>query len=214
MRPLCVYHGGCDDGFAAAWVVRQALGADGVEFHPGVYGRDPPAVAGRDVILVDFSYKRPVLDAMAKTANSILVLDHRITAQEDLAGISRPCSAESWREYTHYWRDGDFAKDNGAAVRALFDMERSGAALAWDYFIGDGRIGGWTISEARHRRGFIDYIQDRDLWRKTLPNGDEFTIALRSYEQTFETWSYLIERGPAALIDERAWHSAVLPPPR
>lgn len=35
-KPLCIYHGGCDDGFAAAWCVRKALGDD-VEFYPGVY---------------------------------------------------------------------------------------------------------------------------------------------------------------------------------
>ena len=34
MRPLCIYHGGCADGFAAAWVVRKAFLGD-VEFHAG-----------------------------------------------------------------------------------------------------------------------------------------------------------------------------------
>jgi hypothetical protein len=33
---LCVYHGGCDDGFAAAWAIRHALPND-VEFHAGIY---------------------------------------------------------------------------------------------------------------------------------------------------------------------------------
>src|SRR5579864_440583 len=87
-------------------------------------------------------------------------------------------------------------------MRALFDMERSGAALAWDYFIGDGHDLGWLVAEAKQRRSFIEYIQDRDLWRKRLDGGDEFTIALRSYAQDFTTWSYLIDRGPGALIDE------------
>ena len=40
--PLCIYHGGCDDGFAAAWCVRKALGDGNVEFYPGVYQKDPP----------------------------------------------------------------------------------------------------------------------------------------------------------------------------
>ena len=26
MKPLCIYHGHCDDGFAAAWAVRFAAG--------------------------------------------------------------------------------------------------------------------------------------------------------------------------------------------
>ena len=67
-RPLCIYHGNCADGFGAAWVVRRALG-DNVEFVPGVYGfPNPEHIEGRDIIMVDFSYKRPVLDKMAMRA--------------------------------------------------------------------------------------------------------------------------------------------------
>ena len=54
-KTMCIYHGNCADGFGAAWVVRQALGAD-VEFVPGVYGQDSPNVTVKDVVLVDFSY--------------------------------------------------------------------------------------------------------------------------------------------------------------
>jgi uncharacterized protein len=194
MRPFCIYHGGCDDGFAAAWCVRAALGAD-IEFYPGTYAKDPPDVTGRDVLMVDFSYKRPVLEAMAQSAASILILDHHKTAQEDLAHIEKAPRRIDWR---------DAAKIDGGGNRifALFDMERSGAALAWDYFIGDGQVAGWSLAQARQRRDFIDYIQDRDLWRKQLPSGDEFTIALRSYPQDFAIWDDLVRRGPKDLIVE------------
>ncbi len=184
MKPLCIYHGGCDDGFAAAWCVRKALG-DEVEFYPGVYQKDPPPHEGRDVIFVDFSYKRPVLDEMAKVANSVLILDHHKTAQEDLADLAKPPSFSAWRDAA--W--GGHLSQNVRMV-ALFDMNRSGAGLARDYFVGGGRP------------DFIEYVQDRDLWRKALPYGDEFTIALRSYPQDFETWDMLIERGVGSLIDE------------
>jgi oligoribonuclease NrnB/cAMP/cGMP phosphodiesterase (DHH superfamily) len=69
-------------------------------------------------------------------------------------------------------------------------MNRSGAGLAWDYFVGGARP------------KFIDYLEDRDLWRKQLPGGDEFTIALRSYPQDFLIWDKLIDSGPQALITE------------
>src|SRR5258708_37459253 len=92
---LCIYHANCADGFGAAWAVRHAFG-DGVEFHPGFYGEAPPDVAGRDVLLVDFSYKRPVLDEMAKAAHSILILDHHKTAAEDLIGFLVPPSWPVW----------------------------------------------------------------------------------------------------------------------
>jgi len=186
MKPLCIYHGGCDDGFAAAWVVRKALKGN-VDFHHGTYQQDPPPHAGRDIIMVDFSYKRPVLTEMAKHANSILILDHHKTAQEDLADIPAPRSFEAWRKFVWLEMPNVVPRRHMAA---LFDMERSGAALAWDYFIGS------------ERPTFIDYIQDRDLWRKQLPGGDEFTIALRSYPQYFEVWDELIGRGVKSLIDE------------
>ena len=61
MKTLCIYHGNCADGFGAAWAIRHALG-DTVEFMAGVYQQEPPDVAGRDVILVDFSYKAAVIE--------------------------------------------------------------------------------------------------------------------------------------------------------
>ena len=83
---LCIYHGNCADGFGAAWVVRKALGDD-VEFFPGVYQSEPPDVTGRDVVMVDFSYKRDVLLDMAAEADSIVIIDHHKTAQEDLVDL-------------------------------------------------------------------------------------------------------------------------------
>lgn len=190
IRPLCIYHGACDDGFAAAWCVRKGLKGD-VDFYAGVYQKEPPPHTGRDVIFVDFSYKRPVLDAMARSARSILILDHHKTAQEDLADLPPP-GRITW----NIERDGSGAKHisylklSEPHYFAIFDMERSGAAMAWDFFVGDARP------------SFIEYIQDRDLWRKALPQGDEFTIALRSYPQDFATWDALVAAGAPALIKE------------
>ena len=67
MRKLCIYHGNCADGFTSAWVVRKALGED-VDYHAGVYQNPPPDVAGRDVVMVDFSYKRGTLEMMRDRA--------------------------------------------------------------------------------------------------------------------------------------------------
>ena len=187
MNPICIYHGGCDDGFGAAWIVRRALGP-GVDFYPGVYGKEPPDITDRDVLLVDFSYKRPVLETMWRKANSILILDHHKTAAEDLAGIHAPFG-EGWeRHLANVYQD----KCEGCPqMYALFDMNRSGAGIAWDFFF-----------PGRARSEFINYLEDRDLWRKQLPNGDEFTIALRSYTQDFGRWDELFSRGAQSLIDE------------
>jgi oligoribonuclease NrnB/cAMP/cGMP phosphodiesterase (DHH superfamily) len=105
-QKLCIYHGNCADGFTSAWVVRKALG-DEVQYHAGVYQDAPPDVEGKDVLLVDFSYKRAVLEAMREKAASVTILDHHKTAEADLRDLS--------------------------GITTVFDMNRSGARITWDY---------------------------------------------------------------------------------
>ncbi|TWB15577.1 DHHA1 domain-containing protein [Nitrospirillum bahiense] len=177
---VCIYHGNCADGFGAAWAVRKALG-DGCEYIPALYGAPAPDVTAKHVILVDFSFKRPVLMEMAKVALSILVLDHHKTAAEDLAGFMPPevvCGGY------HGMRDLAFhMRDEVWPIRAIFDMERSGAMIAWDYF-----HPGETAPK------LIQHIQDRDLWRFALPHTREIQAAVFSYPYNFEVWDGLVEQ--------------------
>lgn len=165
---ICIYHGNCDDGFGAALAIWKRDGYC-VEYHPGVYGDAPPDVTGLDVALVDFSYKRLAMIELASKAKSILVLDHHKTAQADLDGLSDECPN----------------------VTVEFDMERSGAVMAWQYF-----HPGVAVPK------FFEYLQDRDLWTKRLPGVDEFTAALHSYPQDFATWDRLCWGSITDLIEE------------
>lgn len=174
MRPLCIHHMPCADGFTAAWVVRRALGED-VEFHPGVYGTPPPDVRGRDVIMVDFSYKRSVLDDMAKGANSILILDHHKTAAADLAGFPAPPTINTWADAA--W--GGKLSQN-LRVASIFDMDRSGAQVTWDFF-----------NPGAPRPLLVDYTGDRDLWKFDLPLSRETNAWVFAHEYTFREWDAL-----------------------
>jgi oligoribonuclease NrnB/cAMP/cGMP phosphodiesterase (DHH superfamily) len=167
MNPICIYHGGCDDGFAAALCVHLALKGQ-VTLFAAAYGKPIPEVTGMDVIIVDFSYKRSQMEYMADRAKSILMLDHHKSAMEDMAGFSRP------------------------NCNIVFDMNRSGAQMAWDHY---GKFGGVGCE-------FIAYIQDRDLWRKQYPFSDEFTAGLRSYPQDLDLWEKFFREGPAQVIEE------------
>lgn len=171
---LCIWHGNCQDGFGAAWSVRRALGDD-VEFHAGVYQDPPPDVTGRDVIIVDFSYKRPIIVAMAASARRLLILDHHKTAAEDLDGFPAP---RSW----HWWEQDTYL----GYPQVVFDMERSGAGLTWDY-----------LHPGEPRPPLIDHIEDRDLWRFKLPKTREIAAALFSYPYDFGLWDGLMQ--PARL---------------
>lgn len=172
---LCIYHGNCADGFTAAWAVWKAMGAE-VEFHAGVHQNSPPDVTDRHVVFVDFSYKRPVLEELFRKAKSLLVLDHHKTAAEDLAGLQSPFGP-GWKRYLHdVYQD---ACENAPRPYAIFDMERSGAQIAWDFF------------HDQPRPQLVDYVGDRDLWRFGLPLSREVNAYIFAHEYNFENWNYL-----------------------
>jgi len=111
-KPLCIYHGNCADGFGAAWVFSRCADREH-DFHAGVYQTPPPDVEGRDVYLVDFSYKRTVVEKICEQATRVVLIDHHKTAIEDLHPL-----IESYR------------------IEALINLEKSGATLAWEWFHG------------------------------------------------------------------------------
>jgi len=124
-----------------------------------VYGQEPPDCLGRDVYLLDFSYKRDVLRDMADIAKSITVLDHHKTAAAEL---------------------GDLLTSTESGIEGKFDMEKSGARLAWEWF-----HPGETVPQ------LVRYVEDRDLWRFAVPYSKEINAVLFSYDYDFHTWSRL-----------------------
>jgi oligoribonuclease NrnB/cAMP/cGMP phosphodiesterase (DHH superfamily) len=177
MSILCIHHGNCADGFGSAWAVRKFFKERGenVEFFAGIYGAPPPDVAGRTVIMTDFSYKRPVIDQMAAAADSLLILDHHKTAAEDLAGL--PIARGTWDAHVGY-----LGAPACPPVGVLFDMNRSGAGLTWDFFFPD-----------RVRPTMIDHIEDRDLWRFKMPGTRELAATIFSHPYDFSVWDWLVD---------------------
>jgi oligoribonuclease NrnB/cAMP/cGMP phosphodiesterase (DHH superfamily) len=109
LKPIVLYHYPCQDGFTAAWAVWKFNPE--WEFYPAKHGDPPPDVTGRDVYMVDFSYKRPVILEMASKAKSIVIIDHHKTAEADLNPEELPSNV-----FVH------------------FDKEHSGAYLTWQFF--------------------------------------------------------------------------------
>lgn len=157
---LCIYHGNCADGFGAAWAVKQAI--PDADFVAGVYQKDPPDVTGKDVLMVDFSYKRPVLLDMASKANSILILDHHKSAAEDLIDLPEN-------------------------VTAIFDMDRSGAMMTWQHFfpdvpppkliehIQDRDLWRFNLPGTREIQAAVfSYPYDFEVWDKLMDSFDGF----------------------------------------
>jgi oligoribonuclease NrnB/cAMP/cGMP phosphodiesterase (DHH superfamily) len=113
-------------------------------------------IRGRDVFILDFCFSRAVTEEMAACAKSILVIDHHKTAQTDLAGF--PC--------------------------AIFDMNKSGARLAWEYFHGAVPI-----------PHILRVVEDRDLWKWALPNSAAYLAYLDMQPMEFEVWDKLARMG-------------------
>jgi oligoribonuclease NrnB/cAMP/cGMP phosphodiesterase (DHH superfamily) len=177
---LCIYHGNCADGFGSAWVVRKRFGEDDVEFHAGVYQNPPPDVTDRDVILVDFSYSYDALVEMSWKARSILILDHHKSAADALKRL--PWAG---KHYAEFYGDtiAQCQSNNMPHIAALFDMDKSGAGLTWDYFFPE-----------TPRPHLIDIIEDRDLWRFKIPHTRAVQTVVFSHPYDFKTWDWLVAR--------------------
>jgi uncharacterized protein len=182
MKTYVLYHGGCWDGFCAAWVAHGVLKGE-VEYVSVQYGQPPPAVEpGSRLYILDFCYSREQLfrwwtpgpDAIKR----LTVLDHHKTAQEALQGFDEECVA------------------NGLDVpQIVFDIGKSGGRLTWEYFHG-------ALGEPSP--GVVDYTEDRDLWRWALPKSREVNACLRSYPLDFDLWD---DFGRLA-AEELAWRFA------
>ena len=108
---LVIYHAHCMDGFAAAYAATKHFGK-GADYLAANYSDAVPDVAGKHVIMLDFSYKRPVVEDMIKHALSVRVVDHHKSALEDL-------------------------KDLPSLYMCNSTVEKSGCMLAWEYLFGD-----------------------------------------------------------------------------
>jgi len=141
----------CTDGFGAAWAAYKSNPA--IQ-HVGVqHGPEMrwPDVTDRKVLIADIVPPRSELVAMHEQADELVVLDHHKTAQAALEGL----------EY------------------CIFDMNRSGAMLAWEYL----HPGPPPL--------LIEYVQDRDLWRNSLPQIEAVSTYINSVPTTFSDWDVL-----------------------
>jgi len=149
---LVIAHGNCPDGFGAAWSAWK-MHKSNIEYYFAIHGsKEMPNVEGKNVLMVDFAYNSfLVMNDLNRKANKMLLLDHHKSAKERLEGKI----------------DCDY----------VFDMERSGARMAWDFFYPES-----TAPD------LILHIEDRDLWKWELENSREFLASLNSYPQNFDTF--------------------------
>lgn len=101
-----LYHADCADGFGAAYAAWKVLG-DRAEYTPVQHGDPVPEIpSDARLAIVDFSYPRGTILELQARVHDLVILDHHITAQDELDGLPF----------------------------ATFDMHKSGARMAWEYW--------------------------------------------------------------------------------
>lgn len=154
---LIIYHANCPDGMCAAWCANhfytEAMerGEAEVTFYGATHGQSPPiklVKKAHKTFILDFSYSREDMIKISKLTE-LKVLDHHVKAQE-------AC------------QDLDFCE---------FDLNRSGAGIAWDYFFPDVE-----------RPWLVDYIETRDIWQWKWPNAEEALAYVDTLPRNFMTY--------------------------
>ena len=156
--PLILYHGRkCPGGFGAALAAWLYYG-DSAEYlgldHGDITTVDElPPVAGRTVYILDFSFSADILQAIDERASKLVMLDHHKSAAEKLTGFACRCGV------------------------VHFDMDKSGARLAWEFFHPHEPI-----------PELLKYVEDRDIWKWEFAESAGFLSALDMEEQDFARW--------------------------
>lgn len=164
---VVLYHGGCRDGFGAAWAAHLHFGDD-ADYIPIGFYEPLPEIKDSHVLFVDICPKVDVLQSFLDAGNRLTILDHHLPT----------------RERVLVFQDDE-------RVKAIYDPERSGAVITWDYFFPDSKL-----------PKLLAHIQDRDLWRWEYPDTGPITEALRAVEFDFVLWDRL-NKYPDALRDFR-----------
>lgn len=199
---LIIYHGKCADGIVAAWACWKRWG-DGLRYAACNYGHTPPygEVFDCNVLIVDFSFPAEQLEGMVEAgAKSIVILDHHKTAQAALEPFrfreSSPgaVSASDLTGMLH-----DLEEMRMPPIVAIFDMDRSGARMAWDFAM-----------PRRPIPRLVELAERYDLWRfqpGTMDHAELLHLAIQSGPMTIERMDSLsaaLDEGDGPLIEGAA----------
>ncbi len=106
-EPIAIlYHGGCPDGFGAAYAAWKKFG-DTADYVPVKHQTPfPTHIKGKELYLVDFCYDKATMDTLVAQSKTLTVLDHHEGVEEVVK----------------------------AMPNFVYDAERSGVGIAWEFF--------------------------------------------------------------------------------
>ena len=172
-----IYHKNCLDGLMAAYLTTKYLALQyngdfsdqAYKLFPMHYGDPIPEEVINDsdeLYIVDFSFPPEVLVTISNIPK-IVMLDHHESAAKKYGG------------YGHYIIQYDTTLE-GANV--LFEKEHSGCGLVLKYLIRDESL----IDPLE--LGIAKAIEDRDLWKFTLPETKTICMVMDGLDKTVDAW--------------------------
>jgi len=151
---VIIYHADCRDGFGAAYAAWKKFGENATYLPWKEHGELPEGLSDKEIYIVDFSFREPLLGQLMATNQSVVVIDHHVSAEAEVK----------------------------AYPQNVYDVNHSGAVLAWQYFHSETPV-----------PELLKYVEDHDLWRFALPENREYNVAVGEYERDFVVWDKLIQ---------------------
>ena len=146
-----IYHGECWDGFGGAYSAWKKFGNRAEYF--GMKHDDPlpKGLRSKEIYVIDFSFKKMVMEKLVKDNKKVIALDHHISAE----------------------------KTTKMAHKYVYALNHSGAVIAWNYFfpkrkvpallqhIEDIDIWKFTVPNTKEIMSFMELADyDFKIWNK------------------------------------------------
>ena len=155
MKPLVIYHADCTDGFGAAFAAWLKLGDD-AHYCPMHYNdKDVPEWRDQEVYVLDFSFPRPVMDAIFTEAKRVVWLDHHLSVMKE------------WGEGS--WSAGvAISLSNGETAYVDADVAENIKRYSWSKQVKGGAVAYTGGGRANPRNEYMHHL--------VLPKRDGLTV--------------------------------------
>lgn len=167
VKSAVFFHGNCVDGMTSAAMARKALGADDNTYTEVHHGKPFPR-----------------LDVAGK---NVYVLDFCPGVEDIQRMLQREC--RNLYVFDHHKtaeamvKEAEWTLKDWDNLLITFDMNRSGAGITADFF--------------RNRNWWVNYVEDRDLWRWKLPNSKTVNAFIQSIDRSMDGYDLAMkDHGP------------------
>lgn len=144
------YHAGCPDGFSGAWVARKKFGEKADYIE--LHFDESIQLDNKEIYFIDIVPKLEVLEDVIGRNKSVVAIDHHKSNESTITLLK------------------DFK----------FDITRSGAVLAWEYFF-----------PGKPMPLLLSYVQDVDIWALQMPSSLDVASYTSLVDLDFEKWDRL-----------------------